>query len=378
MAAFWLACFAYLIFASARYRPAEIAWLGCALGLGLATKTTVIVFAPPFLAILAIRAGRRGWRPGLLVPAAVVLLSLLPVLPNTIRNCRTFGAPLGPAMGVALGRRDVRAVASNVLRHAALSYPAAVIWEGIIWVHERILHLDVNDPRTTFPKKALFDVRYISPLLSPDEDFVASPVHVTLALAAAAAALAGRRRRHGRGPLRLQLTLALAAGFLLYCGALPWQIWDNRLLLPLVVLASPLVGWALAEVGAPLRAATSGLLGVVGILLSLTSLRHPLLVERQGWTDDHPSPSILRRARADLYFARFDRELELSYAALLRQVANDGCTRIGLVANEYSPEYLLWITLDRLGSPVLLRHVEVDNQTRGSRVEVPDGERSAA
>ena len=374
LAAFWLACFAFLVFARSRYRPTDVVWLGCALGLGLATKPTVILFAPAFLAILAMRAGRRGWRSALLIPTIVVLLSLLPTLPNTIRNLRTFGAPLGPAMGVTLARRDVRAVASNILRHAALNYPIAPLWNGIIWLHQHVLHMDVNDPRTTFPHLAMFDPRYIDPFLTPDEDVVASPVHVTIALVAAAAVLRARGRRRGRAALRLHLVAALAAGFLLFCCALPWQLWDNRLLLPLLVLASPLIGWALAALSVPLRAATACLLGVIGILLSVTSVRHPLLVVRQGWTDANPSPAILSRSRTDLYFAQLDPAVERSYESLLRQVAHDRCTRIGLIATEYAPEYLLWVTLDRAGSPAQLRHVEVSNQSRGVALEIPGAE----
>ena len=349
-AAFWLACFVYLVFTRSRYRPWDVVWLGCALGLGLATKPTVLPFALPFVALVALRAGRRGWRAGVIVPTVVVLLAMLPTLPNTIRNARTFGTPVGAELGIVLGHRDLRVFASNVLRHLALSYPSVALWKGISWTHAHILHLDASDPRTTFPETE-FEVRYLPPLLSPDENFVASPVHVTIAIAAATAAVARRGRFRGRGGLRAQLAVALAAGFFLYCGAFAWQPWANRLLLPLLVLSSPLIGWALVEVAAPLRAATSAFLGVVGILLSLTSLRHPLLAPRLNGAGAHRAPSILSRSRDDLYFADFAPGLREQYESLLRQATADGCTRVGLVATELAPEYLLWVTLDRARSP---------------------------
>ncbi len=374
VAAFWLACFVHLVFARHRYRPTDVIWMGGALGLGLATKPTVMLFAPPFLAILALRAGRRGGRSGLVVPIAVVLLAVLPTLPNSLRNLRTFGRPLGPDLGVTLGRRDLRALTSNVLRHAALAYPSVVVWKGIAWAHAHLLHLDAGDPKTTFPPDAGFDPKYIAPLSSPDENFAASPLHVTIALAAAAAGLTRRNRRGGRAALRGQLTAALALGFLFYCGALPWQPWANRLLLPLVVLASPLVGWALSAVSAPLRAATSGLLGVVGIIVSVTSVRHPLLVSRRASTAAHPSPSILTRSRADLYFADYGPGLRESYEELLRRAAAGDCARVGLVSSEYDPEYLVWVTLDRIGKPVQIRHVGVENGSRAARLELAGAE----
>jgi 4-amino-4-deoxy-L-arabinose transferase-like glycosyltransferase len=360
VAAFWLACFVHLVFSTRRPRGWDVVWLGAALGLGLGSKPTVIVFAPPFLAIVALRASVRGWRAAVSVPIVVVLLAVLPTLPNAIRNQRTFGKVMGPDLGVTLRRRDVRTVASNVLRTAALSYPSFAVWRGITWVHTHLLHVDPGDPRTTFPPDSGFEERYVSPLRSADENFASNPVHVTLALAAAGAVALGRGRRRGRSALRGQLALALAAGFFLYCGALSWQPWANRLLLPVVVLSSPLVGWGLAAVSSPWRTAGSALLGILGILCSLTAVRHPLL-----------PPLVVTRPRASLYFADYDAGLGSQYQALLRQTTQRGCARLGLVSSEFAPEYLLWATFDGAGASVQIREVGVDNPSRDARVEVP-------
>ena len=96
---FWMLCFVRLLCERRPYRAADVVWMGAALGLGIATKPTVLLFAPPFLAIIALRASRAGWRRGLGVPLAVVLVALLPGLPNTLRNVRTFGNALGPDLG---------------------------------------------------------------------------------------------------------------------------------------------------------------------------------------------------------------------------------------------------------------------------------------
>jgi 4-amino-4-deoxy-L-arabinose transferase-like glycosyltransferase len=368
IAAFWLACFVHLVFATPRYRATEVIWLGLALGGGLVTKPTTLLFAAPFLALLAWRAGRGGRRAALGVPVAVLLVALLPSLPSALRNARTFGGPLGPDLGVALRRHDVRVLTSNVLRHAALDYPLGPVWRGVAWIHAHVLHLDTGDSRTTFPPRSGFDLRYLQPLVSADENFVASPIHLTIALVAAVVIL---RRRHlrGRMALRAQLALALGAGFVLYCGALCWQPWANRLLVPLVVLTAPLVGWALAAVSAPLRAAASGLLGVVGILLSLTGVRHPLLKA----TSSSPT-TIWGRPRAGLYFAGAAPGIAAQYEALLHQATADSCARIELISDEYAPEDLVWITLDRIGYPVQIAEMQVDNPTRDARLELPGAE----
>lgn len=334
--------------------------MGLALGLGLGTKPTILLFAPPLLAIVALRARRAGWGSAVAIPLVVVLVAMLPPLPNTVRNLRTFGRPLGPDLGVTLPRRDARVVASNLLRNAALSYPFAPVWRGIGWVHAHLLHQDASDPATTFPPASGFDVRYLEPLLAPDENFAAGPAHVTIALAAGAALAARGRRLRGRAALRGQLGAALAAGFVLYAAALPWQPWANRLLLPLVVLAAPLVGGALAAVSAPLRAISGGLLGVLGIFYSLTSVRHPLV-----------PPRTLTEGRAVLYFADYGRALPAQYGELLRRASRDGCARVALDSVEYAPEYLVWVTLDRLGPPVAIRASDVDNASRAAPAEIP-------
>jgi hypothetical protein len=356
IAAFSLACFVHLVFATPRYRPVDVLWLGLALGVGLATKPTLELFAAPFLVILALRARRYGRLAAVAVPLVTVLVAVGPALPNAIRNVRTFGDPLGTDVGAALGRRDARVVASNVLRVAALSYPARAVWRGVTWIHAHLLHLDASDPATTFPETG-FDERFVEPLRSPDENFAASPLHVTLALASAAAALR-RWPRRGRAALRAQLVLALGAAFLLYCAGLRWQPWANRLLLPLVLLGSPLIGWALAEIARPVRLAMGALLGVMAIVCTLTSVRHRLL-----------PPSILSLPRTEAVFADYDRDLPAEYEALLHRAAHDRCARIGLVSTEFAPEYLLWTTLDRTGLPVAIGAANVDNPSRGARPE---------
>ena len=187
---FWLLCFVRLLCERRPYRAADVVWMGAALGLGIATKPTVLLFAPPFLAIIALRASRAGWRRGLGVPLAVVLVALLPGLPNTLRNVRTFGNALGPDLGLSLQRHDPGALASNVLRQAALSYPSINLWEGIAWLHAHVLHVDASDPATTVALTG-FVPRTARVFLNPDENQVASPVHVTLALVGGRRGVAG-------------------------------------------------------------------------------------------------------------------------------------------------------------------------------------------
>jgi 4-amino-4-deoxy-L-arabinose transferase-like glycosyltransferase len=375
LASFWLLCFVRLVFDRRTYRPRDTLWLGAALGLGWATKPTVLLFAIPFLFILAKRALRSGWRAGLAVPTAVVLLAAIPCLPHSVRNYRVFGNVQGPSLGITLARHDPRVLASNVLRHTALNVPSIRFWEGVDWVHTHVLHLDTNDPATTHPRvhaRSGFEPRFANEYLIPDENMVANPLHVAIMVLGGGTALLVMRRRHGWATRRAQLAVALVLSFGLFCGAMRWQPWANRLLLPLVVLGSPLVGWMLAKASPIARATLIGLLGAIAIFFGLTSIRRPMIGHPQA-----PTLTILGRSRGDLYFADDEiqngrGQLSRLYDTLLRQAKDDGCSRVALVSEEYDPEYLVWVTLDRSGKPVEMRNLGVANASRVAPAEIPD------
>jgi 4-amino-4-deoxy-L-arabinose transferase-like glycosyltransferase len=374
LAAFWLLCFVALVFERQRYGLVDAVWLGGALGIGMATKTTMLLFASPFVLVLAIRARRAGRRSAFVILAVVALVAALPVLPHGVRNLRTFGSLLGPSFDTTLARRDPPALLSNVLRHVVLSYPSIAVWDGVAWLHAHVLHIDPSATATTFPDTA-FIPELARRSLSVDENFAASPFHVTIVLVGAVTALTVARRRGGRATRRFQLPIALALSFALYCAAVRWQPWANRLLLPLLLVATPLGGWVLTRVSSIKRKIFAFILGATALMYCLLSARHPLIA-------GPAAPSIWARSRGELYFADDDLapaggKLRGAYEELLRQARAKGCTRVALRSREFEPEYLVWITLDRLGASTQLRNARVDNVSRHAREELP-GEAACA
>ncbi len=73
-------------------------------------------------------------------------------------------------------------------------------------------------------------------MLTPNEDFVGNPVHLILGLIATGVLAIYTISRKERDLAKvLSLASAIIVGFLLFCLLLKWQIWANRLLLPVFI-----------------------------------------------------------------------------------------------------------------------------------------------
>lgn len=338
--AFWLVCFVAHVLA--RDRLARWGWLGASLGLALLTKSTAMAFAPPFVLWLILSELRtRRWRalPGL---AAVALVVVALNAPHVGRNIGTHGTPLPERRYFGSDLYSPAALASTVLRNAALHVGTpdpsvnAALTRALDAAH-RWLGVEPSDWRTTV-LGATFEVRPAR----VHEDTAGNPLH--LALVAAAAMVLLLSRAGGRRALGLY-AIALASAFLLFSLGLRWMPFHSRLQLPLFVLAAPLVG---AVLGAGAR--VGGALMAVLLLASLPwlALNTPRpLVGPDG---------IFRRDRVSQYFANAPwlRDPYLRASAFLRA---RGCSEIGLVARSNDWEYPLWVLLDGLAGRARLTHV---------------------
>jgi hypothetical protein len=173
------------------------------------------------------------------------------------------------------------------------------------------------------------------------------------------------------------LPAAIGVAFLLFCGAIRWQPWANRLLLPLLLLATPLIGSVLANTSTRIRGGLTGSLVALAVLYGLSSVRHPWVARHEA-----PSLSLLGRTRDQLYFAEDElpsvgRTLRASYDELSRRAGIDGCTRIGLISGDDEPEYLVWRTLEHAGVTLQIRNVAVTNASSTARAEIPSVETCA-
>ena len=383
---------------------------GLALGLALLTKGTGLLFAPPLvLMAVGFLIRRRRWRAGVPI-LAVALIALTIPLGHWARNTLTCGSPFGPGREDFVREQgskyasDLHApsiIASTLLRNTSLQFRLPDLrhltgrrwWDRPIgrWFRDR----DLTNPARDFndavkPWVVDWHVRHG---LNPDnpltnwkkmpydtggdwnsEDNAGAPLH-TLLIAAAVVILPFRRPRVGGRALLL--LLAALAGLVLFAAVLRWQPWHNRLTLPGVVLAMPVVAVALEALLTPL------LLGPAMLAL---------LVASTPWVVNNSARPMFASTTTDWFGRRSifvmprDAERFVSqpwnygdYQRVATAIASaDPRATVGLrtgVDDDW--EYPLWVLLRERGWTGRLVHVGVANdsvvwQTPADRDARPD------
>ena len=372
VASFWLLSLGYWVL---RFRAApgvgSATLVGTSAGLAALTKLPASFLAVPWLIAFVAIALPLGRRRALASVLAVVLSVLtlnaghisrtLPLLGvASAVPADAVGSPddLPPIWAAYVNTTvDPRAVASNVLRNAALHLAGPSermngwIEDAIIGVH-RVMGLDPNDSRTTLGGP--FPRFQVGPVIL-HEDFVGNPLQFLAALAAVV--IIWRRRAAFPAPVRGWAGLS-AASALAFAVALKWQPWNSRLHLPLFVLACPLIG--IAFEGRRRLAATWATVFCLAALPSL-GVTWPRTLVGPG--------SVLTLPREAQRF-RNHPKLHPVYAAAADVVRDMRCARVGLVLDWDGFEYPLWPLLRaRIGEAVRLEHVLVQNAS--ARLAVP-------
>ncbi len=357
VAAFWLVCLT--VFAlraiAGELDTQTLLPAGAALALGVLTKGTVLVLAPPIVVWAALRLMVR--KPAQTASAAMAMgLAVLALNAGPLlRNTTTFGAPMvrvaeqpGSAYGNEL--HSPPALLSNVVRNVSIHLATDVagandrLTAAIERLHASI-GLDPSDPRTTWATER-FRVRKPR----ANESLQGNPLHLGLIGAAAGLALLGRRRSR----LRLEYLAMLAAGFGLFCLALKWQPYHSRLHLPWFVLACPLAAAVLEATSRRGRRVV-----LTAALVFLLAWPYALANEFRPWFGVR---SFLARPRAEQYFVMRP-VLREPYLDLAHRLEVLGVQRVGLITGHNDWEYPLWVLLGAPASGIQLRHVNVTNDS---------------
>jgi len=363
VASFWLLCLIALALetmeSGRRTTLRHALMIGGAAGLAILTKTTALLFGFPFAVWYVIVLFKRGGKASWLIPVVTAGVAVGVNFGFLARNTGLYGNPLGPGLeaGVVNGIVSPGAILSNVLRNGALQlgthFPPAdtVIFRAVQSLHGP-LGIDLNDRRTTVQ-----GTRFTPVHMSFNEGNAGSPLHAVLALIVGVTLIA---RRPTRWRNAQYFAIAVATGYLLFCAYLRWEPWNPRLLLPVLLMSAPLIGYGLDTYSSlPLVYGTSVILFVFALMPLLLNPARPIIRHRPIW-------SIPREKQ---YFADMGAWYE-PYRSAVESVAATGCRRVGIHLGENDWEHPIWVMLrNRLRDGVEIRHVAVPNQSAATASE---------
>jgi len=350
----WLAVFVAFGLGLAA-NPASRAWgllAGLALGLAVLTKSTAYLYAPPLLLLMGGLALARS-RPlrAVMVPVTLAAIATLALnLGQYVRVFRTYHSPLGPTGCCTNEVHTPAAFLSSLLRNFALQVPMGgpllpvgrALQDGLAWLHA-LTGFDPVDPRLTTAGAS--DVFKQTFWFGPD--FAGNLLQTLLILATIAWVTWS-----GADRVAKLYTAALVGCFLLFSAYLKFQIWGNRLELPLLVLWSPAITTVLFR-------RTVLLAGMVPLAV---------LIAGFDWTahSQDAAPGYgLDLSRTEYYAAQPAQPEFAAYRTFTEAIRATDCASIGLsFAGDNLAEYPLWVMLGERGFEGLIEHVDVTNPTR--------------
>lgn len=366
--ALWWVLMGWALFLPATLSSA--AAFGVALGLTVLTKGTGYLLAFPLCLIYGGRALWMLWR----VPqrqgstlqqvALVVGLFVLVNGGHWWRNWSAFGSPIYTEERYSNAIFTPAALASNSLRNLHLNAVTpfdpvnTFILRAVRWTHIHVLQLALDDPRTTYLG---FDYEVLK--ITPNEDVAPSPLHFFIVWITVGVALVGdvlKRHPHGEAwfnPRRWAIPLLILLTFALFCGLLKWQVWNNRLLLPLFIGVGVWMALRLERL--------RGLLLIVAVVLWLQAVPYLAFHCNRALVSGQGLPFSCNRApiwagEAQVMFNSRAGARE-PYQAVTAAIQASGCRSVGVLFNGDSWEYPLWGSIEQVN----VTHVAVQNPSGG-------------
>lgn len=305
------------------------ALVGLAVGLVTLTKSTGFIFALPIMALWL--AGRRAPVRRVISALGLVILFFLAINgPSFARNLTSWRSPLGPPSSSDMVNDHFGAGLTilNAARLAGseLTTPSTRVNQQIVtWVNGLG---DVLGIPPTAEASLLGGTPYDLPW-KLHEDLASGPIQALLVATVLMAVLFRRRLMRG---LPTAYAAAVLVGFTLFAAYLRWQVWGNRLDLPLLLMWAPLVGLLM---GSWRRWV------VVALGLCITIWAVPFLVANQSRPLLGPD-SVLTVPRETMLF-RNRPSVRDSYRSAADLIMVRHPTTVGLVMGKNSSwEYPLW------------------------------------
>ena len=333
---YWMVCFVYFslrLLSDKSYFNAT--WLGLSLALGMLTKVLIYPYAAPFVISLGVFLVRKFDKKTLFMIFTITGLVILINVNFMFQNYQLYGQFIGTRNNTKFTNEVISlpGIASNVVRNIALHlwtpFPTVndSIQKGIIFVHNNILHISVDDSRTTWG----YD-NYDFASAPNSEDYGGNPFHLFIIMLSVIIWLFNSRLRNTKKMIWVAGLLTLS--FILFSGYLKWQPFHTRITLAFFVLWVPFV----ASVFDKIRKAS---LLTKGLPLVFLALSLPW-VFYNGAKPIFPNPvRFFSLSRAEMLFFKRPELLE-PYQGAVRFLKNNNSSITGILIDSDDWEYPLW------------------------------------
>ncbi len=321
MAAMWTVIAIYLMHDMRKNPTAATATiLGVALGLGLLTKESVILFIAPFLIwfLISLAKYQRAW---FIKTGGIILVSILVInAGHWYRQYQLYQLNVESTVSVTNESISLTSTAANLLRNAAINVDMPFVSQ---WAKQAVhgiakfWHIPLDDPRSTFGQVGGFEILFI-PF---DEDYAACFPFILLVLLAIVVGWFNRRKINNR-PLIVMLLLMMA-GMVLFSAVVKFQPWHMRFQMTLWILMIVIIAMWLQSI---LRSWALGVLIVLfcagGILTIGMNRQHPWLGGASIWQ----VPRI-----AQMYYKK-GLNRYVAEKAIMTALTTMNCSKVGFLA----------------------------------------------
>jgi hypothetical protein len=334
--------------------------LGLSLGLSILTKATAFIFALPLCLLIGIYLLiKLNWR-AISIGTIIILLAGIVNIGHFSRNITLYGSPIGSDNNFIFSTRNElltpAALASNIIRNTAQQLftnsdnPILSTTSDYLLSSLRLLHqftgLSTTDPRTSWKEK---DVFTMGSYFTYSEDYSSNFFHTILIFLAFIAWLFGYAHNVDKKKFRIYMMILLA-GFLIFCLYLKWQEYGSRLLLPLFILWCPIIAGILFQ-------SRKKLALFIPLLIALFSANWVINNNTRPLT---PDAIYATKPRDELYFSVWG-DLYTPYTEIANNISSLKCEKVGLIIDEDTWEYPLWILLKDRGFNGKIEHIRVHN-----------------
>ncbi len=334
-------------------------WLGIVVGLGLFTKATFFfyILIPFFiLSYLFFKKPKKVLQISFISLIIIVLIQFQ----FSSQNIKLYGSilgkhilPDGSELTYTNEEKSLRAVLSNTSRNILVNLPVPIFnnqtYQLMVSFH-KLMGLDIDDPKVTCCETHFS----VSPVLYPQEDIVANPLHISLILFTLLSIFIIKFRNKNK--LALLVFLSTCVSFVMFSAVLKWQPYHPRLEIPFFIVGVISASILLLEskIGQIILKITLLLSCILGITIILLNVSRPYvsysLFYSQVQAFSKPGAVLPEafyiRPREEQYF-NSEHLMYQPYDVITNKIASESGSKIIKLDLSDDFEYPLWVLLKR-------------------------------